>query len=800
FYTASPRDLGPHDAARGLSDASAGDRLIRTLHGRQQLRGVPFELGPSDPAQKAWIVLSRRAAPGLAPRAELAVGAMANYLCLAQFCNWDEAERPAPGADPIERVGEVLAEVGLVYEDGSRHSVPIRRRFEVNALNYAWGHLCFAAEPHRAPVPRKLSDPLPNGFYWGDLQLAVWDPNYPSDPSLDWQGTLWLSAIENPSPEKQIRSLILEARSEDWLAVAGVTLCRTGGHPLRYERLSLYRFTLPPGEDGPWEVSVDTGVVARSYRLPPFDAAAWLSSPVRGLSEPRPDERTDYLYAEVAATGGATLTLANTKTGGRWDFDVREITPGGEVEGRERGTKVQLLEREKVWLRGAVTDATNGKPTPVRIAFRSRDGRYLPPYGHRTEINSAWFQDYGADLKWGDTSFCYVDGTFQIELPVGEVYVEITKGFEYEPVRKRLQIDSKQRELSLEISRFADLRRQNWVTADTHVHFLSPTTAILEAQAEGLNLINVLAAQWGDLFTNVGDISYGPLASKDGDTLIWVGTENRQHILGHIGLLGNHDPVYPMGASGPEESYIGTPVLTSLAEWADACREREGLVVAVHFPFPTAELAADIVLGKIDAVELWPVNITEHFNNLRFLDWYRCLNCGYRLPAVAGTDKMGAWIPAGAYRAYARLGENEFNFANWAKAVREGNTFMSSGPLLFFEADGRSPGGEITFRSGGGSVEVRAEVKSTVPVHRLDIVVNGKVVASREAASGVRELTLRETLKVSGPGWIAARCASKHLSAGTRIAAHTSPVYLVVPGEEAFSAPAAAYLLTLIDG
>jgi hypothetical protein len=206
------------------------------------------------------------------------------------------------------------------------------------------------------------------------------------------------------------------------------------------------------------------------------------------------------------------------------------------------------------------------------------------------------------------------------------------------------------------------------------------------------------------------------------------------------------------------------------------------------------------VLGKIDAVELWPVNITEHFNNLRFLDWYRCLNCGYRLPAVAGTDKMGAWIPAGAYRAYARLGENEFNFANWARAVRAGNTFMSSGPLLFFEADGRPPGGEITFRSGGGSVEVRAEVKSTVPVHRLDIVVNGKVVASRESASGARELTLRETLKVSGPGWIAARCASKHLSAGTRIAAHTSPVYLVVPGEEAFSAPAAAYLLTLIDG
>jgi len=31
-----------------------------------------------------------------------------------------------------------------------------------------------------------------------------------------------------------------------------------------------------------------------------------------------------------------------------------------------------------------------------------------------------------------------------------------------------------------------------------------------------------------------------------------VGTENRQHMLGHLGLLGVHgEPVYPMSASGP---------------------------------------------------------------------------------------------------------------------------------------------------------------------------------------------------------------------------------------------------------
>jgi len=95
-----------------------------------------------------------------------------------------------------------------------------------------------------------------------------------------------------------------------------------------------------------------------------------------------------------------------------------------------------------------------------------------------------------------DTSFAYVDGTFQVELPVGDVYVEMTKGFEYKAVRQRLKIEPGQRELRLEIGRIVNFRSQGWVSADTHVHFLSPTTALLEAQAEGLNLINLLAAQW----------------------------------------------------------------------------------------------------------------------------------------------------------------------------------------------------------------------------------------------------------------------------------------------------------------
>jgi hypothetical protein len=157
-------------------------------------------------------------------------------------------------------------------------------------------------------------------------------------------------------------------------------------------------------------------------------------------------------------------------------------------------------------------------------------------------------------------------------------------------------------------------------------------------------------------------------------------------------------------------------------------------------------------------------------------------------------------MPVGHHRTYAWLGGDEFSVENWSKAVRSGNTFMSSGPLLFFKADGRVPGEEIAFRSGGGRVEVEAHARCTKPLHRLDVVCNGKVVASQVEKRGARELRLQDKVSLAGPGWLAARCYSRVETLGSRVVAHTSPVYFTVPGKELFSAPVASYMLRLIDG
>jgi len=161
---------------------------------------------------------------------------------------------------------------------------------------------------------------------------------------------------------------------------------------------------------------------------------------------------------------------------------------------------------------------------------------------------------------------------------------------------------------------------------------------------------------------------------------------------------------------------------------------------------------------------------------------------------------MGTSTPLGGNRTYAYLPNQEFNFANWAVAVRAGRTFTTTGPLLDFRADGRMPGDEIQLSSNGGSIEVRIEATSYVPFHRLEIVFNGKVAARREEAAGARHMTLTEKINLTGPGWLAARCASRVPAARFGVSAHTSPVYVSIPGRELFSAPAAAYFLKLIEG
>src|SRR5262249_44309338 len=165
-------------------------------------------------------------------------------------------------------------------------------------------------------------------------------------------------------------------------------------------------------------------------------------------------------------------------------------------------------------------------------------------------------------------------------------------------------------------------------------------------------------------------------------------------------------------------------------------------------------------------------------------EWYRFLGLGYRLPIVAGTDKMSAEVPVGAVRTYTRLlDDGALTFEAWAAAVRAGRTFVSSGPVLDLAVEGCGPGDVIRLDAPArleGSAAARA---AQAVIGELELVVNGRVVAAASGPAASAERSLHETVEVGAGAWIAARSRSPfeiESAFRTSMAAHTSPVYVEV--------------------
>jgi hypothetical protein len=381
------------------------------------------------------------------------------------------------------------------------------------------------------------------------------------------------------------------------------------------------------------------------------------------------------------------------------------------------------------------------------------------------------------------------------------VYVEISKGFEIRPVRKVITVTRATKEIVVKIEKVLPWRENGWVSADTHVHFLSPNSALLEGAGEGVNVVNLLASQWGELMTNVGDFdgktTHGSKeAGGDGEYLVRVGTENRQHVMGHISLLGyDGNIIAPMTTGGPSESAMGDPIEVLLTEWAQQCGARNGLAVLPHFPNPRCEGAASIVAGNIDGVEM-----CAGISAYSLSDWYRYLNCGYFVPVVGGTDKMSATMAVGKMRTYSRIpGNRAFSYETWKDTVRSGETFVTCGPLMEFAVEGKSAGTRIKMTQTGGTVDVSWKIASVaIPMSRIELIVNGEICESKKVRKW--EDAGSWSIKIDKSSWIALLVRGHYRDKPEIIAAHSSPVMLELKDSPFMTAADAVTILEQIEG
>ncbi len=449
-----------------------------------------------------------------------------------------------------------------------------------------------------------------------------------------------------------------------------------------------------------------------------------------------------------------------------------------------------------------IKDGGTGRLAAARVFAKASDGKSYAPLGAFHRVSTIT-----------DDHYFHTPGEFAVNLPTGKTTVEVMRGFEFRPQSKEVNIVAGQtQKLDFTLERISDLPALGWYSGDNHIHMnyggifeASPETLLREAASEDLHVANNMVANHN---TRIFDMKYfeGRLSALSRpNNLVYFNQEYRSSFPGHLSLLNLKRYVYPAYVAANTARAAVYPALTQVLE---IVHKQGGVGGYVHpfyagdmLPRRSKEFPVSVALGELDYYDLMCIWSDEY----RSADeWYRVLNLGFRIPASAGSDVMtNYWrAPAvGSVRVYARSG-TPLVYADWIRGLTAGRTFVTNGPLLFFRVDGREPGDEIRVGPGKGTnVPVEIEARSIVPMEKVDIIQNGKVVFSVKATDPYR-VKVSTTVPVERSGWIAARATGpekQRLLMDSYVYAHTSPVYLIKGGMPTRSPQDARYFMEWID-
>ncbi len=485
----------------------------------------------------------------------------------------------------------------------------------------------------------------------------------------------------------------------------------------------------------------------------------------------------------------------------------------------------QLLATEGRAVTCRVVDGATGRPTAARVRLVDANGKEAVPAGHPEALSD---KAQEGDVRFQSRRFAYVNGEFAVDPSRLPLRYQAIKGYEYRMAEGELtpqRLRDSVAEIRLE--RWSSVGRAGWYSGDIHIHHIAPKTCRLEMEAEDLNVANILTSD----FTTDQEQFEGRLNANSGaGRLIYVSQEFRNHQLGHLCLLNLKKLIEPVKPA----QEVHYPLHLGAC---DQARAQGGYVSWAHFPsWPGVEGPLDVAMEKLDGLEIlcvldprdFPVFTRQVVPEIAANDglrlWYRYLNCGFRLTATAGTDKMTNFVTVGANRVYARV-DGELTYQGWIDALKAGRTFVTNSPLVRLTVNGREAGSVLELGGQRATVGIRAEAESQLPYHRLEIVVNGEAVADATPSGPLHRAAIRLEHPVARSCWIAARVVEEmgryrsagvdfariHVERGTvlgdyfgtrrpeTVFAHTSPVYAIRDGKPIRNWDDAGYYVRYLD-
>jgi Tol biopolymer transport system component len=536
----------------------------------------------------------------------------------------------------------------------------------------------------------------------------------------------------------------------------------------------------------------------------------------------------------VPAEGGTAVPLTYGEydnTAARWSRDGKRVAfisnRGGNTSlwilDALSGEQTQVVAKQRKYrvrmgqLGIMVMDA-RGDLVPSRISVTDANGRAYAP-------DDAWMHADEAFVRGeraSEAHYFHSPGGVTLMIPIGKVRVDVMRGFEYALETTEFDpqgIPGPPWVIKFRLKPLRSLADAagRWASGDLHVHMnyggayrATPKTLVRQAEAENLSIVHNLIV---NKETRIPDVEHftGKLdPASTSDTLLWHGQEFHTSSWGHLGFLGlTKHLILPDYVDYPRTVAASLyPTNAMVAKLA----QRQGALVGYVHPFDdpvdlkaprvSYALPVSVALGSMDYFEV--MGFSDH--HITAGVWYRLLNCGFRIPAGAGTDAMTNFAslrgPVGLVRAYVRVPSGPLTMSTWLDGLKQGRTFVTNGPLLEFSLGGKAIGDELKLPAGGGELKFTASLRSIVPLDHFEVVCNGKVAREIPLTGEKTKGDASGMVRLERSGWCVLR-AWKAKPAYPILDlypyATTSPIYVTVGDAPARSPEDAAYFLAWID-
>lgn len=474
--------------------------------------------------------------------------------------------------------------------------------------------------------------------------------------------------------------------------------------------------------------------------------------------------------------------------------------------------------------RGTIVDADSGKPVASRVYLQGSDGEWLFVETASKDGSALAYREQWVPMVDSVDKHTTVSAhPFRIELNPGEYTLTVERGKEYFTFSMKITIGDEDVAKTIRLKRWVNLAERGWFSGETHVHRRIEELPNVML-AEDLNVafpvtfwtINAyekpglapspLRRQGPSPFGPRKDV--GPNVVKVDATHVFfprnteyeIFSVNGERIVQGAVFVLNHRSVFREGM----------PPVARLAEKA----HQEGALLDLDkHSWPWAMMLVPI--AKVDLFELsnnsvWRTKfgfrrssspiapymkverdadgaLTEFgWLNFGFENYYSLLNCGFRMQPTAGTASGVHPVPLGHSRVYVYTGK-KFEPEAWLDGLRQGRSFVTTGPMLFATLDEALPGEVFRQKAEKHNYLLRFESISERPVDRMEIIVNGEVMQTAmprresDAKPPYRsEFSLRIGLDESS--WIAVRSFQKMPDGRFRFA-HTAPWHIEVDGQ-----------------